>query len=264
MKKFTSRDSGNIEADLLLKIFIGLMPVKWGLQYYYHEDWPGWLSLLFFFAMYLIVVCLIIVEKYNLEQNHIDKVSFFGTIIFGAFLRPFSTEIHWLGLVLSGLYLLSGVTLLFFWIRHRSFLVLPQKLVIWSTVALIIGMSEYFLFSFMLTGIGSNLFNSNIRILYFANYQLSNIVIPEELFFRGFLWQGLKKRGHGDHTILLTQAVLFMLGHINIFQPQSVLRYLSILIGGGVITGILAWKSKSVFPGIVFHTIHNTMQFIFS
>jgi sodium transport system permease protein len=73
--------------------------------------------------------------------------------------------------------------------------------------------------------------------------------ICEELAFRGFILNGLRRRLRPASAILLS-SFLFALYHMNVFQvlPAFVL---------GVVLGLLAVRSGSVVPGMVFHLLHN-------
>jgi sodium transport system permease protein len=75
--------------------------------------------------------------------------------------------------------------------------------------------------------------------------------VCEELAFRGFIFNGLRKRGSPWRAIFVS-AVLFGLTH-GIFQ-QSLIACLI-----GVLLGWLAFQTRSVLPGMVFHLVHNAM-----
>ncbi len=83
-------------------------------------------------------------------------------------------------------------------------------------------------------------------------YFLVFAVLPalcEEIAFRGFILTGLLRRFR-PMTAVLISSFLFALAHLNVFQfiPSLVL---------GVVLGILAVRSGSILPGILFHLIHN-------
>src|SRR5204863_6050168 len=84
------------------------------------------------------------------------------------------------------------------------------------------------------------------------HYGLALVLLPavcEELAFRGFLLGGLRRRFAPWPALLLT-SFLFALYHMNVFQflPAFFL---------GVVLGVLALRTGSVLPGMVFHLIHN-------
>ena len=79
-------------------------------------------------------------------------------------------------------------------------------------------------------------------------------VVPafcEELAFRGFILSGFRHMGHKWRAIFYS-ALLFGLTHV-ILQQQLLACLLGVLIG------YLAVQSGSIWPGVVFHLVHNTM-----
>jgi sodium transport system permease protein len=84
-------------------------------------------------------------------------------------------------------------------------------------------------------------------------------IIPavcEEIFFRGFLFGALIRRG--VLFAVMTTTVLFAFFHVlspsgltpDRFAPSLVL---------GLFLGLLRWRSQSVWPGIVMHIAHNSV-----
>ncbi len=73
----------------------------------------------------------------------------------------------------------------------------------------------------------------------------------EELAFRGFILTGLL-RGFRPRTAVLPQRFLFAVYQMNVFQlvPHFVL---------GLVLGIIAARSGSVLPAMVFHLVYNTL-----
>lgn len=85
-------------------------------------------------------------------------------------------------------------------------------------------------------------------------YLLVFVFLPavcEELAFRGFILTGLRRR-FPAWTAILISSFLFALYHMNVFQalPTFIL---------GVVLGMLAVRSGSVFPGMLFHLLYNGM-----
>jgi sodium transport system permease protein len=75
--------------------------------------------------------------------------------------------------------------------------------------------------------------------------------VCEELAFRGFILTGLRRRFTPGTAILLT-SFLFAFYKLNVFQfvPTFLL---------GVVLGLLATRSRSVLPGILFHLVYNLL-----
>jgi len=80
--------------------------------------------------------------------------------------------------------------------------------------------------------------------------------ICEELAFRGFILSGLRHLGHRWRAIVYT-ALLFGLTHA-IVQQQIV----AFLVG--VVIGLVALQTGSIWPCILFHAIHNALGVVVS
>ncbi len=79
--------------------------------------------------------------------------------------------------------------------------------------------------------------------------------VMEELFFRGYLFQGLRSRFPGPRIILVT-AVIFGLFHV--LSPTALMpeRFLPQTLVG-LALGWLCYRSGSVLPGMLLHACHN-------
>ena len=86
-----------------------------------------------------------------------------------------------------------------------------------------------------------------------------SIIAPlgEELIFRGFFQQVLEKHWKDVTRAILVTALFFAMIHMNPYW------FLQIYILG-VILGFLAWKTKSVIPSLILHSMNNTMAMFFS
>jgi sodium transport system permease protein len=85
-------------------------------------------------------------------------------------------------------------------------------------------------------------------------YLIVYVLLPavcEELAFRGFILAGLRRR-FPVWTAIFISSFLFALYHMNVFQalPTFIL---------GVVLGVLAVRSGSIFPGMLFHLLYNGM-----
>jgi len=79
--------------------------------------------------------------------------------------------------------------------------------------------------------------------------------VGEELIFRGVLQKALEKKGDVTRAVLLTSiswALIHLIPHwaIQIFIM-------------GVIIGFLAWRTNSVYPGIIVHAVNNFIAILF-
>jgi membrane protease YdiL (CAAX protease family) len=75
--------------------------------------------------------------------------------------------------------------------------------------------------------------------------------VSEEVAFRGFILTGLRQRFRPGTAVLLS-SFLFALSQMNVFQfvPHFLL---------GAVLGFLVLRSGSLWPGIVFHLLYNTL-----
>lgn len=78
--------------------------------------------------------------------------------------------------------------------------------------------------------------------------------IVEEVFFRGFVLQTLAKKISPFWGVVLT-ALIFASVH---FEFQSIMPLLIL----SVVLNVLYIKTKSIWPGIVFHVMNNSIAFI--
>ena len=82
-------------------------------------------------------------------------------------------------------------------------------------------------------------------------------VIPavcEEFAFRGFILSGLES-GHKTRTAILMSAILFGFLHVLLSLFQQLFNATLL----GLVIGLLAVRSRSIWPGITFHLINNAL-----
>ena len=76
--------------------------------------------------------------------------------------------------------------------------------------------------------------------------------ICEETAFRGFILTGLE-RGHSTRSAILLSALLFGFLHVLLSLFQQLFNATLL----GIVLGLLAVRSRSLLPGIVFHLVNN-------
>jgi sodium transport system permease protein len=76
--------------------------------------------------------------------------------------------------------------------------------------------------------------------------------ICEEFAFRGFVLSGLE-REHRVRSAILLSALMFGFLHVLLSLFQQLFNATLL----GVVLGLLAVRSRSIFPGIVFHFLNN-------
>jgi len=79
--------------------------------------------------------------------------------------------------------------------------------------------------------------------------------VSEEILFRGFLQISLEKKGDITRAVLLS-SISWTLFHINPYWAIQIFIM-------GVIIGFLAWRTNSVYPGIIAHGINNGISLLF-
>lgn len=82
----------------------------------------------------------------------------------------------------------------------------------------------------------------------------------EELLFRGFLYQGILKKGKLINAIIIS-GLTFGIGHIvNLMRGYSLVDQglqIVIAIAIGITLALLVAVTESIIPGVVFHTLLN-------
>ena len=81
--------------------------------------------------------------------------------------------------------------------------------------------------------------------------------IGEEIVFRGFLQKFLENYWKDITRAVLVTSLFFAMIHFNPYWTIQI--YLL-----GVVLGFLAWKTKSVVPSIILHSINNGVAYLLS
>ena len=79
--------------------------------------------------------------------------------------------------------------------------------------------------------------------------------IGEEIVFRGFLQKFLEEHWKDITRAVLITSLIFAMIHFNPYWTIQI--YLL-----GVILGFLSWKTKSIIPSIILHSLNNGIAFI--
>lgn len=177
-------------------------------------------------------------------------------------------------ILIQGALQLTAILLFLYLIRNRALQSLFKEVHFkWYVFALILGLSFVFVQT-PLKWFYNVLFGTEYHIAYrfdgfpkFKNVNLISYVllipISEELFFRAYIQQNLQIKTHKILAVIVS-AILFALIHspyLNLILESSKqdwhLVYLTVF--GGLISGILYYKSKSIGPSIIFHIFWNIM-----
>ena len=101
----------------------------------------------------------------------------------------------------------------------------------------------------------------------FALLALSQVLVvalPEELFFRGYLWSRLAQRWRGGRRFLgatvgntwLATSALFAVGHVAVdLDPRRLVVFFPALVFGW-----MRARSDSIVPGLMFHALCNLLS----
>ena len=79
----------------------------------------------------------------------------------------------------------------------------------------------------------------------------------EELYYRGFLFGGFVKHFGWNKSAIIC-SIIFALAHGAIYNPENLFIYFTI----GYLFSFLYYKSKSLFPGIIMHSLNNFIALI--
>ncbi len=130
----------------------------------------------------------------------------------------------------------------------------------WITCLIIVGLWGWFLEILKLDFLLPPNTAKEVLSLAFENIFITiilvSIIVPicEEVFFRGFLITGLERKFNQKICLLLSSGI-FSIFHIHIGSlfPTFIL---------GICLGLLYIKSKSIYPSIFIHSVHNFLAVI--
>ncbi len=81
--------------------------------------------------------------------------------------------------------------------------------------------------------------------------------VCEEFAFRGFILSGLE-RGHRERSAILISSVLFAFMHVLMSLSQQFFNAALL----GLVLGLLAVRSRSILPGMLFHFVNNSLAVV--
>lgn len=108
---------------------------------------------------------------------------------------------------------------------------------------------------------GINIKNSTSEIIFYI-INMINIGFIEEIIFRGFLFKMMEKEN--VNMAIMVSAITFGIGHIiNIFNGKDIIETLiqvCYAISIGYLFVIIFYKSKSLIPCIITHSLFNSLS----
>jgi membrane protease YdiL (CAAX protease family) len=84
--------------------------------------------------------------------------------------------------------------------------------------------------------------------------------LPEEFLFRGFFWGYLRKFQISELSILCIQAIPFWAAHYYYASTPGI--WIRVLISG-LLFGVVAWKTRSIFSSALVHACWNSADVFF-
>ncbi|HXQ38715.1 MAG TPA: CPBP family intramembrane glutamic endopeptidase [Anaerolineales bacterium] len=209
--------------------------------------------------IYLLIALLILLEKKNLHEFNLDRLSLIILVSSSVFRRRLGVANEFIFLLL-----ISVAGLAVFIIALLNWANIPRTNSRWVIIGLFVACISLLpislIESFQLPTNPNNspgpygMFWDTIRR---AIYDLSFTAPIEEILFRGFVWGYLRKLNWDIHKVFLAQGVLFWLSHIGrigssltFFFSIPILTYIS---------SELTKRSGQVSPSIISHLIINTM-----
>lgn len=220
---------------------------------------PSWASDILELGMYIFIGALLWINRDCLADFHINRVSVWIYILSCTILR-FTLSVTTISFWVFGLIVL--------WMLIRKHLVLRpinNEDYLWAFRGLILGFLMSVVLSYFLNLINPiGLIPSRQRPSLFFGvgaffFELAHAALPEEMIFRGFLWGYMKSKGWEDKKILILQAGIFWLAHLNYYEKPYTLWITVPLLS--LILGIVVWRSRSIASSMVMHAVYNSMRF---
>ena len=265
-----SRESAKFSRKLPILIILGLLIIRIPILVIinlYINPTPEWLVITVETSVYFFIAILIYIEKNNLYQFHIDKISIALFIIFGTVLRTNTFNNSHLNIFLSIFWIIALCLLLALRKDFSKIPAIKNKDYIWF----IIGASIAILLSIIVTMPGILQIKDNysepfpnVMVLTLSGilglmHEMSHSSIFEEPIFRGFLWGYLRNLGLKENYVWIIQAILFWIAHINYIDKPFTFYFTVPLMG--LVLGLLAWKSRSISTSMLTHAIYNSAKY---
>jgi membrane protease YdiL (CAAX protease family) len=250
---------------LLIGVLFFLRIVLAGLIPTLMKNPPEWANAAYEVGTYLAIVILIWWERENLAEFFIDKLALV-VLMLG---KPYELLLHWLKIPFeyppqSDIYRLYipiafGLLVIFLFI-HPKLRKIEFKNWLWLLAGIAAGIVSGILAGYLLRYQfpGGTEKPTLSLLLFLPTQQLVYAGITEEPFFRGFLWGGLHRAGWKGLWILLFQTVLFMIGHLYYFGSLP-LSFWIIVPLAGLVTGMFAWRSRSIATSMAAHGFFNAV-----
>jgi membrane protease YdiL (CAAX protease family) len=264
ISKWHGENRDRVAWALVAGLLLLRIPFLGGMRAFTWMRTSNWVLPIYEVGTYLLTAVLIWSERDRLAENHVDRLAL-TILILGKLVELLLSGLRspW-GRYLAGdaylLYLPVAAGLLVGLGLARTRLDrLGVRKWLWVVVAVVVGaFTGAFCGWVARIGFGWRMSSSLAwdRVLILSAQQLLYAGIAEEPLFRGFLWGALRRKGWRDHRIWLAQAALFWLAHIY-WLGRSPVSFWVIVPLGGLVFGLLAWRSRSIAVSMVAHGFVN-------
>jgi membrane protease YdiL (CAAX protease family) len=236
---------------------------------YFVVPLPGWTTQVFEVSMYLLIGILIFRERNQLADYFINKLAISIFLLSATIFRVFSFSFESNLSVIELTFWLIAIILMVLMRRKKiNFEKTRGDTYIWLLKGFAIGIILSIVFAIpkyveLEEQIQQRVHNYDYLIVFFLISFLTQLVhasLAEEFLFRGFLWGCLRKIGVMDRWILVVQAGLFWIAHINYIDRGYTFWIVTPL--SGFVFGLLALKSKSIATSMITHSAVNAMTYI--
>ncbi len=225
-----------------------------------------WVEPVYDFGTYALIAFLIWWEREQLVLYHIDYLSVIIIIIFkplSVILAPLfmgSGNPYAIPQQMGILYLIIAIILLRLVVRKKIAIGKSGGIgFLWFIIGGITGIVFYVMyFVFMIKWLNFPVPPyPGMLALAAPVYQLGYTANVEEPVFRGFLWGGLKSFGLKEYWILVIQAFLFSIAHIQLLNTEYPILFFCIMFINAILMGLLVWRSRSLASSMAFHAFAN-------
>jgi hypothetical protein len=260
---------------LLAGLLVIRLPLLGGVMLFAN---PGWLVPVYEVGTYLLMACLIWWERERLADFHIDGLALWIILLFKPIQTLYLTLIwhfdsdplafpNWPGLCF---WVIAGGLVLALWLSHTPWPKLTRRSFIWSGLGILVGLVLALMLALPMSiqvpdappfsgAVAWAALREGVPSFF---YQMGYAAVSEEPLFRGFLWGYLRQAGWKNRWILLTQAGLFVLGHI-FYINTAPISFWIIVPTGALVLGGLVWRSKSLSSSLAAHATVNGIGYTF-
>lgn len=252
-----------VDFSLLVGVFLLRLGISLAVLFQFTEVWlPG----LYQISTFLLICLLILRERHRLKEAHIDGLALILLILFRTVLRFSFDQSKYRLWVDLGFWLISiGLLVNLLRTKQGSLWTISKEGWMYFFGGLGVGICfGWAIFSLDRMNFQTNASNMITSPLLFGAsimLNLSNAAIDEEPFFRGLLWGYLRRHRWKEIHILLFQTALFWIVHIEYYRRPSFWLFLPL---GGLLFGLIAWRSRSIAASMATHAGYNAWQVFIS